>query len=94
MDGWTTDRQTDVQKDSWHFTLSSYRTSALWGRCPKRGGTTTKLIFRRFEVDFVLLKWIFFMTRAHHFPIRGVSLSWLDDNISGDSVLLQRRNKT
>ena len=27
-----TDRQTDVRK----FTPVSYRTSALWGRCPKR----------------------------------------------------------
>ena len=30
-----TDGRTDVRK----FTPVSYRTSALWGRCPKRGPT-------------------------------------------------------
>ena len=28
--------RTDVWTDVWKFTPVSYRTSALWGRCPKR----------------------------------------------------------
>ena len=28
--------RTDVRTDVWKFTPVSYRTSALWGRCPKR----------------------------------------------------------
>ena len=35
MDRWT-DGQMDRQKDIWKFTPVPYRTSALWGRCPKR----------------------------------------------------------
>ena len=31
-----TDRWTDRWTDVWKFTPVSYRTSALWGRCPKR----------------------------------------------------------
>ena len=31
-----TDRRTDGRTDVWKFTPVSYRTSALWGRCPKR----------------------------------------------------------
>ena len=30
------DGQTDIWMDVWKFTPVSYRTSALWGRCPKR----------------------------------------------------------
>ena len=37
--GRRTDRQTDGRTDVWKFTPVSYRTSALWGRCPKRGPT-------------------------------------------------------
>ena len=36
---WTdvrTDGRTDGRTDVWKFTPVSYRTSALWGRCPKR----------------------------------------------------------
>ena len=29
-------RRTYVRTDVWKFTPVSYRTSALWGRCPKR----------------------------------------------------------
>ena len=29
----------DGRTDVWKFTPVSYRTSALWGRCPKRGPT-------------------------------------------------------
>ena len=28
--------RTDVRTDVWKFTPVSYRTSALWGRCPKK----------------------------------------------------------
>ena len=41
--GWPTggdvrkDGRKDGQTDVWKFTPVSYRTSALWGRCPKRG---------------------------------------------------------
>ena len=31
-----TDGRTYVRTDVWKFTPVSYRTSALWGRCPKR----------------------------------------------------------
>ena len=37
MDGWTdgrTDGWMDGRTDIWKFTPVSYRTSALWGRCP------------------------------------------------------------
>ena len=34
-EGWT-DGRTDGRTDIWKFTPVSYRTSALWGRCPKR----------------------------------------------------------
>ena len=33
-DGWK-DGWTDGRTDVWKFTPVSYRTSALWGRCPK-----------------------------------------------------------
>ena len=29
--------RTDVRTDVWKFTPVSYRTSVLWGRCPKKG---------------------------------------------------------
>ena len=32
---WGGDVRTDVRTDIWKFTPVSYRTSALWGRCPK-----------------------------------------------------------
>ena len=36
------DGRTDGRTDVWKFTPVSYRTSALWGRCPKRMEAETK----------------------------------------------------
>ena len=40
-------KRTDGCTDVWKFTPASYRTSALWGRCPKRVGIEWKVEGRK-----------------------------------------------
>ena len=51
--------RTDVRMDVWKFTPVSYRTSALWGRCPKRIKQKFKEFFQTQKSDpppvFILL---------------------------------------